>query len=218
MLSSLDERSLHSILNLGFSERNLAWTDQELLDSAEGNVVSTRSILLQLNPLKGSFDSQHLKAIHSYSGMFTSGQGNSGRSRWQGWLCSLWASPPGLLGRCSIPDHVPGRSRLAHFDAQREQLARMRTAPQRGLARLIRRIKSRRSGDREGGDHFVHDSSKPVSPKTLAVPKRGRFRVSQCAGQSGNWTKLWRSNTQRRWSQDCHRRRRSWLKRCIRRS
>jgi len=46
-------------------------TDQELLDSAEANVVSTRSILLQLNLLKGSFDSQVPKEIHSYSGMFT---------------------------------------------------------------------------------------------------------------------------------------------------
>ncbi len=41
-------------------------TDQESLDRAESNSVSVRSILLQLNPLKGNFDSEHLKAIHSY--------------------------------------------------------------------------------------------------------------------------------------------------------
>ena len=40
--------------------------DQESLDRAESNSVSVRSILLQLNPLKGDFDSEHLKAIHSY--------------------------------------------------------------------------------------------------------------------------------------------------------
>jgi|SRR5579863_8097852 len=41
-------------------------TDQESLDRAESNSVSVRSILLQLNPWKGNFDSEHLKAIHSY--------------------------------------------------------------------------------------------------------------------------------------------------------
>jgi len=41
-------------------------TDQESLDRAESTAVSVRSILLQLNPLKGNFDSEHLKAIHSY--------------------------------------------------------------------------------------------------------------------------------------------------------
>ena|ERR1700747_1353661 len=41
-------------------------TDQGLLHHAEANAVSMRSILLQLNPLEGNFDSEHLKAIHSY--------------------------------------------------------------------------------------------------------------------------------------------------------
>jgi cell filamentation protein len=41
-------------------------TDQESLDRAEANAVSARSILLQLNPPKGNFDSEHLKGIHSY--------------------------------------------------------------------------------------------------------------------------------------------------------
>ncbi len=40
--------------------------DQESLDRAEANSVSVRSILLQLHPLKGNFDSEHLKAIHSH--------------------------------------------------------------------------------------------------------------------------------------------------------
>jgi cell filamentation protein len=40
--------------------------DQESLDRAEANSVSVRSILLQLNPLKGNFDSEHLRAIHQY--------------------------------------------------------------------------------------------------------------------------------------------------------
>jgi len=41
-------------------------TDQESLDLTEANVVLVRSILLQLKPIKGNFDSDHLKAIHSY--------------------------------------------------------------------------------------------------------------------------------------------------------
>jgi len=50
----------------GILRNKFGITDQESLDRVEANVVSTRSILLQLNPLKGNFDSEHLKAIHSY--------------------------------------------------------------------------------------------------------------------------------------------------------
>jgi len=50
----------------GILRNKFGLTDQESLDRAEANVVSARSILLQLNPLEGNFDSEHLKAIHSY--------------------------------------------------------------------------------------------------------------------------------------------------------
>jgi cell filamentation protein len=50
----------------GILTNRFGLTDQESLDQAESNSVSVRSILLQLNPLKGDFDSEHLKAIHSY--------------------------------------------------------------------------------------------------------------------------------------------------------
>src|ERR1700691_4002975 len=50
----------------GILTNKLGLTDQESLDRAESNSVSVRSILLQLNPLMGNFDSEHLKAIHSY--------------------------------------------------------------------------------------------------------------------------------------------------------
>lgn len=39
---------------------------QASLDRAEADAVALRSILLQGNPLKGNFDSQHLKQIHQY--------------------------------------------------------------------------------------------------------------------------------------------------------
>ena len=50
----------------GILTNKFGLSDQESLDRAESNSVSVRSILLQLNPLKGNFDSEHLKAIHSY--------------------------------------------------------------------------------------------------------------------------------------------------------
>jgi cell filamentation protein len=50
----------------GILTNKFGLTDQESLDRAESNSVSVRSILLQLNPLKGNFDSEHLKAIHSH--------------------------------------------------------------------------------------------------------------------------------------------------------
>ena len=50
----------------GVLRNKLGLVDQESLDRAEANSVSVRSILLQLNPLKGNFDSEHLRAIHQY--------------------------------------------------------------------------------------------------------------------------------------------------------
>ena len=50
----------------GILRNRFGLTDQESLDRTEADVVSARSILLQLNPLKGNFDSEHLQAIHSY--------------------------------------------------------------------------------------------------------------------------------------------------------
>jgi Fic/DOC family len=50
----------------GVLRNRFGLADQQSLDRAEANAVSIRSILLQLNPLEGNFDSEHLKAIHSY--------------------------------------------------------------------------------------------------------------------------------------------------------
>jgi fido (protein-threonine AMPylation protein) len=50
----------------GILTNKFGLTDQESLDRAESDSVSVRSILLQLNPLKGNFDSEHRKTIHSY--------------------------------------------------------------------------------------------------------------------------------------------------------
>lgn len=49
----------------GVLRNRFGLADRESLDRAEADSVSVRSILLQLNPLKGNFDSEHLKAIHS---------------------------------------------------------------------------------------------------------------------------------------------------------
>src|SRR5208282_194220 len=50
----------------GILRNKFGLTDQESLDRAEADAVSARSILLQLNPLKGNFDSEHLMGIHAY--------------------------------------------------------------------------------------------------------------------------------------------------------
>lgn len=50
----------------GVLRNRFGLVDQESLDRAEANSVSVRSILLQLNPLMGNFDSEHLRAIHQY--------------------------------------------------------------------------------------------------------------------------------------------------------
>ena len=45
-------------------KNKLGLTDQAALDRLEADAVAVRSILLQANPLRGNFDSQHLKQIH----------------------------------------------------------------------------------------------------------------------------------------------------------
>lgn len=48
----------------GILRNKFGLNDQTSLDRAEADAVALRSILLQANPLKGDFDSQHLKGIH----------------------------------------------------------------------------------------------------------------------------------------------------------
>ena len=50
----------------GILRNKFGLNDQPSLDRAEANAVALRSIFLQRNPLKGDFDSQHLKQIHGY--------------------------------------------------------------------------------------------------------------------------------------------------------
>ncbi len=69
----------------GILTNKFGLTDQESLDRAESNSVSVRSILLQLNPLKGDFDFSipniSRRFIRIFFATFTSGPGNSARSR-----------------------------------------------------------------------------------------------------------------------------------------
>ena len=50
----------------GILRNKFGLNDQASLDRAEANAVALRSILLEGSPLKGDFDSQHLKQIHEY--------------------------------------------------------------------------------------------------------------------------------------------------------
>jgi len=50
----------------GILRNKFGLNDQASLDRAEADAVAVRSILLQGNPLKGDFDSQHLKQVHQY--------------------------------------------------------------------------------------------------------------------------------------------------------
>jgi cell filamentation protein len=59
----------------GVLRNRFGLADQQSLDRAEANAVSIRSILLQLNPLKGNFDSEHLNVDHRGRG--------SGSDEWE---------------------------------------------------------------------------------------------------------------------------------------
>lgn len=50
----------------GILRNKFGLRDQESLTRMETRATSFRSTLFELNPLKGNFDSAHLKAIHSY--------------------------------------------------------------------------------------------------------------------------------------------------------
>jgi len=57
--SYLDPRS-------GILRNRFGLTDQNSLDVREADAVTLRSVLLQLNPIEGNFESDHLKRIHEY--------------------------------------------------------------------------------------------------------------------------------------------------------
>ena len=42
------------------------FSDQASLNAAEADAVYKRATILKLNPLKGNFDSEHLREIHSF--------------------------------------------------------------------------------------------------------------------------------------------------------
>jgi len=50
----------------GILRNNFGITNQRELDSREADAVGVRSVMIQLNPVPGNFDSKHLKAIHEY--------------------------------------------------------------------------------------------------------------------------------------------------------
>jgi fido (protein-threonine AMPylation protein) len=50
----------------GILKNNLGITSQEELNRQEARVVGVRAIFLELSPVVGSFDTNHLKAIHCY--------------------------------------------------------------------------------------------------------------------------------------------------------
>lgn len=57
-------------------------TNQEALDRAEANSVLVRSTLLQLNPLGGNFDSEHLKQWHLFRDVYDWAGGTLGPLSW----------------------------------------------------------------------------------------------------------------------------------------
>src|SRR5215469_8644365 len=50
----------------GILRNKLGLKEQQSLDTAEADLLVVRETLFDLNPPKGNFDSQHLKAIHAY--------------------------------------------------------------------------------------------------------------------------------------------------------
>lgn len=50
----------------GILRNKFGLNDHDSLDRVEANALALGSILLEGSPLKGNFDSQHLKQIHEY--------------------------------------------------------------------------------------------------------------------------------------------------------
>jgi cell filamentation protein len=142
-------------------------TDQVSLDRAEANVVAVRSILLQGNPLKGDFDSPHLKRIHQY--LFQDVYEWAGQFRTIGMVKADYVDG-GRITRFTSPGQI--ESELAAVFQNLSQDSFLKGLPRKDFARRmgilfaeINRIHPFREGNGRAQRQFVRQLSDGVGYK-----------------------------------------------------
>lgn len=151
----------------GILLNKLGLTDQVSLDRAEADVVAVRSILLQGNPLKGNFDSQHLKQIHQY--LFQDVYEWAGQFRKIGMVKAEFASG-GRVTRFSSPELIEKELTAVFEGLARDHFLKglLRRDFSRKVAVLfseINRIHPFREGNGRAQRQFVRQLSNSVGYK-----------------------------------------------------
>ena len=142
-------------------------TDQISLDRAEADVVAVRSILLQGIPLKGNFDSEHLKQIHHY--LFQDVYEWAGQFRQIGMVKAEFASG-GRVTRFTAPELIEQELTAVFHNLAQDRF--LKGLPRRDFAQKvavlfsdINRIHPFREGNGRAQRQFVRQLSNSVGYK-----------------------------------------------------
>ena len=162
-------------------------TDQTSLDHAESDSVAVRGTLLDLNPLKGNYDSQHLKAVHDY--LFRDVYEWAGQFRTTP-LAKADYERGGRITRFTAPDLID--SELAKVLADLAEDNFYEGLPRRQLSRKlavlfseINRIHPFREGNGRAQRQFVRQLAKNLGYK-LHFEAVSRERLIQACVLSAN--------------------------------
>ncbi len=173
----------------GILRNKFGLSDQASLDRAEADAVAVRSILLQGNPLKGDFDSQHLKQIHEY--LFQDVYEWAGQFRTIAMVKADYVDG-GRVTRFTSPDLIEGElagvfQNLAR-DGFLKGLSRRDFAHKMGiLFAEINRIHPFREGNGRAQRQFVRQLSNSVGYKLhFEVVSKERLVQASILSASGN--------------------------------
>ena len=177
----------------GILRNKFGISNQESLDRAESNSVSIRSILLQLNPLKGNFDSEHLKQIHWH--LFRDVYDWAGQFRTVP-LAKADYVHGSQLTRFTLPDLIEeelekvfGQLAAEHYFAglQRKEFARKVAA----LLSEINRIHPFREGNGRAQRQFVRQLAESLGHKLhFGVVSRERSIQASIVSAKGDITMM----------------------------
>jgi cell filamentation protein len=171
----------------GILRNKLGLKEQQSLDTAEADLLVVRETLFDLNPPKGNFDSQHLKAIHAY--LFRDVYDWAGQFRIIP-LAKAEYERGGKITRFSAPESIEHELEKVFTDLANQNFLQelQRKEFSRRIAVLfseINRIHAFREGNGRTQRQFVRQLAKPLG-YNLDFDAISRERLVQASVLSAN--------------------------------
>ena len=177
----------------GILRNKFGLTYQKELDNREANAVGVRSVMLQLNPVAGNFDSRHLKAIHEY--LFRDVYD------WAGTFRTISLSKRDLFGgrvtHFSSPDAIEAELEAVFCDLAKHNF--LRSLPRRvfanQLAQLfseINRIHPFREGNGRAQRQFIRQLAQGNYKPHFDVVSKERLVMASIASAHGDMSMMQR--------------------------